>query len=100
MSFGRLPAFGAAWARFRAGWSLYGPMQLLGAWMISTPLLRAAATARFITGASSPTRRVAPLHQCLSHMSQMMRAVFEGCHSTAFSLTLKAAFDPVAGTAS
>ena len=61
-------------------------MQLLGAWMMSTPLARAAATARFIAGASSPTRRVAPWHQCWFHMSQMMIAVCAGLHSTSFSV--------------
>ena len=34
---GRFLACGAAWARLRAGWSLYGSMQLRGAWMMSTP---------------------------------------------------------------
>ena len=53
-------------------------MQLLGAWMIRTPLARAAAIVRFIAGASSPTRRVAPWHQCWFHMSQMMIAVCAG----------------------
>ena len=62
-------------------------MQLLGAWMIKTPLARAAAIARFIAGASSPTRRVAPWHQCWFHMSQMMMAVCDGFHSRTFSLT-------------
>ena len=55
-------------------------MQLLGAWMIKTPLARAAAIVRFIAGASSPTRRVAPWHQCWFHMSQMMIAVCAGSH--------------------
>ena len=54
---------------------------------MKTPRSRAAATARFIAGASSPTRRVAPLHQCWFHMSQMMMAVCAGCHSRTFSLT-------------
>ncbi len=62
-------------------------MQLLGAWMMKTPLARAAATVRFIAGASSPTRRVAPWHQCWFHMSQMMIAVCAGSHSRTFSVT-------------
>jgi hypothetical protein len=68
-------------------------MQLLGAWIMKTPLARAAATVRFITGASSPTRLVAPLHQCSFHMSQMMMAVSVGFHSTSFSSTTNA-FSP------
>ena len=72
-------------------------MQLLGAWIMSTPRSRTALTARFIAGASSPTRRVAPLHQCWSHMSQMMIAVFAGSHSRVFSLTVNPA--PCAGVA-
>ncbi|MGC8642383.1 MAG: hypothetical protein ACP5XB_21180 [Isosphaeraceae bacterium] len=63
-------------------------MQLLGAWMMSTPLSRAALTVRFIAGASSPTLREAPLHQCWFHMSQMMIAVFAGPHFSVFSLTV------------
>ena len=34
----------------------------------------------FIRGAISATRRVAPLHQCWSHMSQTTMAVSLGCH--------------------
>ena len=75
-------------------------MQLLGAWMISTPLARAAAIAWFIAGASSPTRRVAPWHQCWSHMSQMMMAVFAGLPLDRLLLDREGCFDPVAGTAS
>ena len=70
-------------------------MQLLGAWMMKTPLARAAAIVRFIAGASSPTRRVAPWHQCWFHMSQMMMAVCAGCHSRTFSLTTNV-FPPAA----
>ena len=55
--------------------------------MMSTPLARAAATVRFIAGASSPTRRVAPRHQCWFHMSQMMIAVRDGSQRSVFSCT-------------
>src|SRR4051794_5128500 len=40
-----------------------------------TPWLRAALTTSFMRGAISETRSDAPLHQCLSHMSQMTTAV-------------------------
>src|SRR3954470_13197073 len=40
-----------------------------------TPWLRAALTTSFMRGAISETRPEAPLHQCLSHMSQMTTAV-------------------------
>src|SRR5688572_23414083 len=54
---------------------------------MNTPLARAAFTTSFIRGAISPTRSVAPLHQCWFHISQMMSAVFLGAHSSAFSST-------------
>ena len=55
--------------------------------MIKTPLARAAFTTSFMRGAISPTRSVAPLHQCWFHMSQMMMAVFFESNSIAFSST-------------
>ena len=45
-----------------------------------TPLSRALEITSFMRGAISATRRVAPLHQCSFHMSQMMMAVFAGSH--------------------
>src|SRR6266545_375215 len=53
--------------------------------MMNTPRLRAWLTAWFMRGAISPTRRVEPSHQCLSHISQMTMAVPFGFHSTDFS---------------
>src|SRR5437868_9530453 len=46
-----------------------------GAWMIRTPFFRAASNTGAILRASSPHRRVAQAHQCLSHMSQTIMAV-------------------------
>src|SRR6266516_7907003 len=60
-------------------------MVSLGQWMMNTPWSRACRTASFIRGAISATRRVAPAHQCRSHISQMTMAVFFGSHSTVFS---------------
>src|SRR5215831_10523184 len=54
-------------------------MVSLGQWIISTPRLRNSATTSFMRGAISATRAVAPLHQCLSHMSQITTAVAEDC---------------------
>src|SRR5258707_9080478 len=56
--------------------------------MISAPRLRMAATSWFMRGAISPTRSVAALHQCLSHMSQMTTAVCLGCQRSFSSTTL------------
>src|SRR6266496_282964 len=53
--------------------------------MMNTPWLRAFCTTACMRDAISATRRVAPWHQCLSHMSQMTMAVFFGLHSTVFS---------------
>ena len=63
--------------------------------MMKTPFALAAAIARFIAGASSPTRRVAPWHQCWFHMSQMMMAVCSGCHLRTFSVTTTEPPDPL-----
>src|SRR6185312_14054290 len=60
----------------------------------NTPLARAAATARFMACASSPTRRVAPRHQCWSHMSQMMIAVFVGSQRRCSSLVANPEEEP------
>src|SRR5438093_2756242 len=60
-------------------------MVSLGQWMMNTPWWRACRTTSVIRGAISATRRVAPAHQCRSHISQMTMAVFFGSHSTAFS---------------
>src|ERR1041385_1852375 len=53
--------------------------------MMNTPCSRARFTTALMRGAISATRRVAPSHQCLSHMSQMTRAVFFGSHEMDFS---------------
>src|SRR5207253_2191001 len=44
-------------------------------------------TTSFIRGAISATRAVAPLHQCLSHISQITTAVAAGSYSAGFSTT-------------
>src|ERR1700733_6130591 len=49
-----------------------------GAWMMSMPAERASASTGSIFSAMSPTLCVAPLHQCLSHISVIMIAVFAG----------------------
>ena len=51
-------------------------MQLLGAWMMKTPLSRAFAMTSFIRGAISAIRSTARLQWWRSHMSQIMMAVF------------------------
>src|SRR5678809_1666736 len=50
--------------------------------MISAPLVRSSATTSFMRGAISATRAEAPLHQCLSHISQMTTAVAEDSQET------------------
>src|SRR5579863_7485810 len=57
-------------------------MTSLGAWTISMPWERAAATKSLILGAISATRRAAPAQVWVSHMSQMMTAVSEHFHDT------------------
>src|SRR5947209_13265688 len=80
MSIGRFLALGALLARWRMGVLSYGAMQLLGAWMMSTPRSRALAMTSFIRGAISLTRSTARLQWWTSHMSQMMMAVLAAGH--------------------
>src|ERR1700761_3499583 len=49
-----------------------------GAWMMSMPAARASESRGSIFWAMSPTLCVAPLHQCWSHISVTMMAVFAG----------------------
>src|SRR5450759_2738316 len=56
-------------------------MHSLGACTIKTPFLRAIEITSFIKGAISATLAAAPLHQCWSHMSQIMIAVSADFHS-------------------
>src|SRR5260370_13307717 len=56
---------------------------------MNTTFARAATTTWSRRGAISPTRCVAPAHQCLSHMSQMTMAVCFGSHFRIFSRTSK-----------
>ena len=60
-------------------------MVSLGQWMMRKPCDRALSTIAFMRGAISATRRVAPAHQCLSHMSQMTMAILEGSQRVDFS---------------
>ena len=46
--------------------------------MIRTPQSRAELTRSFTFGARTPIRSVAPSHQCLSHISITIRAIFLG----------------------
>jgi hypothetical protein len=55
-------------------------MQLEGAWMIKTPMLRMLSSTWFIRGTISSSRRTALRQWCESHMSQTMIAVWPGCH--------------------
>src|SRR5262245_61717381 len=55
--------------------------------MMKTPCARAFLITSFMRGAISATRRVAPAHQCWSHMSQITMAVFWGSHWTVRSIT-------------
>jgi len=54
--------------------------------MMNTPRLRACSMSVFIGPAISPTRASEFGHQCLSHMSQIMMAVFLVSHCTSRSI--------------
>ncbi len=61
--------------------------------MTKIPRLRASLTISFMGTANSVTRWAADLHQWLSHMSQMMIAVFEGSHVRTDSETWLPSFE-------
>src|SRR6476660_7530759 len=88
MSLGRVLAVGAAWARLRAGWSLYGSMQLDGAWMMRAPWSRALVRNVFMVGTISSSRRTAFRQWWASHMSQTMTAVFLAGHACSLVATV------------
>src|SRR5262245_3147050 len=95
MSLGKLAAFGAAWARLRAGWSWYASMQLEGAWMMKAPVSRALVRNSSIRGTISSSRRTALRQWWASHMSQTMTAVFGAGHCCGFSATVNLPSDSV-----
>ena len=72
-------------------------MQLLGAWMMKMPCVRAFSSRVFMRGASSPSRVTAFLQWCRSHMSQTMIAVCFGCQASAVVVIRNA---PLAGLVS